>query len=125
MIDGIDHFVLTVADLEATLDFYARVLGAVVVRKPDKPAAMMFADQKINVHAADHTFEPKAAHPTPGSGDFCLVTRKPLDTLRRQIEAQGVMIEEGPVAREGAHGAMMSLYFRDPDRNLVEVSRYD
>lgn len=125
MIDGIDHFVLTVADLDRTLDFYARVLGLRIVREDGRPAAMMIGAQKINVHAADHMFEPKASRPTPGASDFCVVTREPLDRIRAQIEAQGAAIELGPVARIGARGAMTSLYFRDPDGNLVEISRYD
>lgn len=124
MIDGIDHFVLTVDDLDATLDFYARVLGARVEREEGRPAAVMLGRQKINVHAADHPFDPHARRPTPGAGDFCLVTSEPLGAVQRHLQNAGVAIEQGPVARTGARGAMTSLYFRDPDGNLIEISRY-
>lgn len=125
LVDHIDHFVLTVADLDATLSFYQRALGMMPHREPDRPAALLFGNQKINVHQHDQMFAPRAAAPTPGAADFCLITRQPLDTVRAAIEAAGVTIELGPVVRTGAQGPMTSLYFRDPDHNLVEVSRYD
>ncbi len=84
----------------------------------------LFGSQKINVHEVRRTFEPKAKSPTPGSGDFCLITERPLDEIRAHIEANGVVPELGPVERIGARGPMMSVYFRDPDGNLVEVSQY-
>lgn len=124
LIDRIDHLVLTVADLEATLSFYERVLGFRRHVVPGKPAALLFGHQKINVHQIDHSFAPKARTPTPGAGDFCLVTTHPLADVQARIEAAGVTIEIGPVARNGALGAMTSIYFRDPDGNLIEVSRY-
>jgi catechol 2,3-dioxygenase-like lactoylglutathione lyase family enzyme len=125
MIDRIDHFVLTVRSLEATLAFYERVLGFKREIAPGRAAALRFGRQKINVHEVGRTFEPKARHPTPGGGDFCLVTRRPMDEVVAQLAARGVTIEVGPVARHGAEGAMTSVYFRDPDDNLVEVSVYD
>jgi catechol 2,3-dioxygenase-like lactoylglutathione lyase family enzyme len=125
MIDAIDHFVLTVADLETTLSFYERALGMTRRITPEKPASLHFGNHKINVHQADRTFEPKAMHPTQGAGDFCLVTPWSLEEVRARLESLGIAIEKGPVARQGARGAMQSLYFRDPDGNLVEVSRYD
>lgn len=124
MIDRIDHLVLTVRSVDVTCAFYERALGFRRVNTPDKPTALMFGGAKINVHAIDHGFEPKAAHPTPGSGDFCLITRMELTRVEERLRFAGVAIEQGPVARHGARGAMMSLYFRDPDANLVEVSRY-
>jgi catechol 2,3-dioxygenase-like lactoylglutathione lyase family enzyme len=124
MIDGIDHFVLTVADREATLGFYERTLGMRRHIEEGRPAALLFGGQKINVHAADRTFEPKARRPTPGAADFCLVTRRPLGELVARLEAEGVAVELGPIERTGARGPMLSVYFRDPDGNLVEVSRY-
>jgi len=81
--------------------------------------------QKINLHEVGHTFAPKARTPTPGSGDFCLITERDLEEVRARLEGAGVVIELGPVKHTGAEGAMTSLYFRDPDDNLVEVSRYD
>ena len=125
MIDRIDHFVLTVRALEATCDFYQRVLGMERVDTPGRPTALAFGRQKINVHEAGRTFEPKAQAPTPGAGDFCLVTTRPIAEVQAHLEACGVAIEVGPVTRQGALGPMTSLYFRDPDGNLVEVSEYE
>jgi catechol 2,3-dioxygenase-like lactoylglutathione lyase family enzyme len=125
MITRIDHFVLTVASLDAACAFYQRVLGFERKDTPGKPTAVLFGGQKINVHEVGHTFEPKARAPTPGAGDFCLITESPLATVQAHVEACGVTIETGPVAREGARGAMTSIYFRDPDGNLVEVSAYE
>jgi catechol 2,3-dioxygenase-like lactoylglutathione lyase family enzyme len=125
MIDSIDHFVLTVKSLERTCEFYERVLQLKRVAKPGKPTALSFGDQKINVHEIGHEFSPAAERPTSGAGDFCLITTKDLVEVQRHIESQGVTIELGPVHRTGARGSMTSLYFRDPDLNLVEVSRYD
>ena len=125
MIDRIDHFVLTVRSLETTLQFYERVLGFRREVEPDRPASLKFGRQKINVHEVGHTFEPKAQVPTPGAGDFCLITEKPIDAVIAHLKQCGVEIELGPVARHGAEGSMISVYFRDPDANLVEVSRYD
>ncbi len=120
----IDHFVLTVRSLEATCGFYQRVLGMTRVDTPDRPTTLAFGQQKINVHEIGHTFDPKATTPTSGAGDFCLITDRPLAGLRAHLEACGVVVELGPVPRNGAQGQMMSLYFRDPDGNLVEVSEY-
>lgn len=124
MIDRIDHFVLTVASLDATCDFYARVLGFERVDSEGRPTALRFGDQKINLHQTDRTFEPKARHPMPGAGDFCLITRQPIEDVVERLRAQKVPIEMGPIERYGALGPMTSVYFRDPDDNLVEVSRY-
>jgi catechol 2,3-dioxygenase-like lactoylglutathione lyase family enzyme len=125
MITRIDHIVLTVRDLETTLSFYERVLGFIRELRPGAPAALKFGAQKINVHEAARPFEPKAAHPTPGAGDFCLITERPIDEIGAHLERCGVAIELGPVPRFGAEGPMTSVYFRDPDGNLVEVARYD
>jgi catechol 2,3-dioxygenase-like lactoylglutathione lyase family enzyme len=125
MIDRIDHFVLTVRSLDATCAFYERVLGMKRIDTPGRPTALAFRRQKINVHEAGRTFDPKARVPTQGAGDFCLITERPIAEMRAHLEACGVAIEVGPVARNGAMGAMTSLYFRDPDGNLVEVSEYE
>lgn len=125
MISRIDHFVLTVRSLEATCRFYERVLGLTRVEATGRPTALTFGCQKINIHEDEQMFGPKAANPTPGAGDFCLITDRALAELRCHIEACGVVIEVGPVKRTGAQGPMTSLYFRDPDGNLVEVSEYD
>ncbi len=123
-IDRIDHFVLTVRSIEATVAFYRDALGMEEVRFGEGRVALAFGEQKINLHQAGAEFEPKADTPTPGSGDFCLITSDPIETVQAHLEAAGVAIEAGPVRRTGACGPILSLYFRDPDRNLVEVSRY-
>lgn len=125
----IDHFVLTVASVEATCAFYERALGMGV--ETFRPAdgterkALTFGAQKINLHQAGAEFEPKAVAPTPGSGDFCLIADGSIEDVATHLRAVGVEIEEGPVARTGATGPITSLYFRDPDGNLVEVAAYD
>jgi len=124
MIESIDHFVITVADLEATLAFYEGALGLEIVRSHGRPASLAFGSQKINVRQVDRTFEPKAARPTAGAADFCLVTALALDEVAARVRDRGVDIELGPVERTGARGIMTSIYFRDPDGNLIEVSKY-
>jgi len=123
-IDRIDHFVLTVKDVAASCRFYERVLG---LRRVDFDGrvALHLGSQKINLHRAGHEFEPKARRPAPGSGDFCLIAATPLDAVIAHLKACGVAIEHGPVPKTGARGPMRSVYFRDPDGNLVEVSNYD
>lgn len=124
MIDRIDHFVLTVADIEATCEFYAKALGFKVVTFGHGRKALAFGRQKINLHQAGYEFDPKARRPVPGSADFCLITERPLADVTARLTAAGIAIEEGPVSRTGALGPIQSIYFRDPDGNLVEVSRY-
>ena len=124
MITHIDHLVLTVQSLERTCSFYERVLGFDRKDKPGKPTALSFGSCKINVHQIGHTFEPKAHAPTPGSGDFCLITDRSIEDVVEHLRSLDVPIEEGPLKRNGAQGEMMSVYFRDPDQNLVEVSHY-
>ncbi len=126
-VDRFDHIVLTVRDLQASLDFYERVLGARVLPPPADgkgSTAIGFGRQKIKLHVKGREFEPKATHVTVGSGDFCLITEAPLDAVIAHLQRCGVALELGPVARQGALGPMMSVYFRDPDGNLVEVARY-
>jgi len=123
-IDHVDHFVLTVADIEATVAFYCRVLGMTDVVFGAGRRALAFGTQKINLHAAGREHTPRAARPTPGSADFCLITRTPLAEAMAHVRSCGVAIEEGPVTRTGAAGTITSFYFRDPDANLVEVSNY-
>ena len=124
MIDRIDHLVLTVRSIEATCDFYTRCLDFERVDTANGPTALRFGEQKINVHQPDRTFEPKARRPTEGSADLCLVASVPLTDVLDRLDQHQVAIELGSVERQGALGAMESIYFRDPDDNLVEVSRY-
>ncbi|HEV2677127.1 MAG TPA: cupin domain-containing protein [Aliidongia sp.] len=123
-IDRIDHFVLTVADVGATCAFYVATLGVTVVKGPGTRRAIQFGRNKINLHAHGREWSPRALHPTPGAGDFCLISGVPLQTIQARLAAAGVPIELGPVERPGALGSMQSIYFRDPDQNLVEVSCY-
>jgi catechol 2,3-dioxygenase-like lactoylglutathione lyase family enzyme len=125
-VDRIDHLVLTVRNLAASLNFYERALGARIVPPPHGlgPTAIAFGRQKINLHVAGREFEPKATHPTVGAGDFCLITEAPIDAVTQHLEACGIAVELGPVPRYGALGRMTSVYFRDPDGNLVEVATY-
>jgi catechol 2,3-dioxygenase-like lactoylglutathione lyase family enzyme len=122
-VDRIDHFVLTVRSVEATCDFYSRVLG-MEVEEFEGRRALEFGRQKINLHESGNEFEPKAKEPTPGSGDFCLITDVPLERVVEHLAACSVELVEGPVTRTGAVGWIESVYFRDPDGNLVEVSNY-
>lgn len=121
---GIDHFVLTVDDVETTCTFYADVLGAEIVTFGEGRKAIQFGDQKINLHPAGDEFEPKAARPTPGAGDFCVTTDTAIETVERRLREAGVEIVDGPVGRTGAVGPMTSVYIRDPDDNLVEIAEY-
>ena len=121
-IDSLDHLVLTVADLDATCAFYQRVLGMKVVTFGNGRRALAFGQQKINLHPAGGEFEPKAHRPTPGSADLCFLTQALLPQVQRHLAACGVPVIEGPVQRTGAQGPILSVYIRDPDQNLVEIS---
>ncbi|XP_069832389.1 glyoxalase domain-containing protein 5 isoform X2 [Dendropsophus ebraccatus] len=123
-IKHLDHLVLTVRSLEDTVGFYTRVLGMDVVTFKGGRKALAFGVQKINLHEAGKEFEPKAKHPKPGSADLCLITETPLSAVLQHLQICGIPIEEGPVSRTGAVGEIQSVYFRDPDHNLIEVSNY-
>ena len=123
-IDRIDHVVLTVFDVERTIDFYSRVLGMEPVTFAGGRRGLAFGRQKFNLHQAGREFEPKALKPAPGAMDFCLITETPLAEVMKALERHGVAIIDGPVDKTGATGPIKSVYFRDPDGNLVEVSNY-
>ena len=123
-IDRIDHIVITAFDLERTIDFYARVMGMEPITFAGGRRGLAFGRQKINLHQAGREFEPKALKPTPGSLDMCFITETPLEEVIARLKSQGVAIAEGPVPKTGALGPMTSVYFRDPDGNLIEVSSY-
>jgi catechol 2,3-dioxygenase-like lactoylglutathione lyase family enzyme len=123
-LDRLDHLFLTVPDLDRTCAFYARVLGMQVVVFGTGRKALTFGKQKINLHLAGHEFEPKAARPVPGSSDLCFITTVPLSQAIAHLDECGVAIEEGPVDRTGALGPIQSVYIRDPDQNLIEISNY-
>ncbi len=121
-LERLDHLVLTVRDIEATCAFYETVLGMRRESFGMSRVALHFGRQKINLHQAGREFEPKARTPTPGSADLCVLAATPIAEVVAHLEALGVAIEEGPVARTGAEGPISSVYFRDPDGNLIEVS---
>jgi catechol 2,3-dioxygenase-like lactoylglutathione lyase family enzyme len=122
---SLDHLVLTVQNIERTCAFYATVLGMEVMTFGDGRKALAFGSQKINLHERGKEFEPKAGKPTPGSADLCFVTAGPISAVIDHLNSSGVLILEGPVARTGALGPIQSVYFRDPDANLIEVSVYE
>ncbi len=119
---ALDHLVLTVRDLAATRRFYVDGLGMRHQLFGDGRQALHFGEQKINLHEAGREFAPRAAKPVPGSADFCLLTETPLEAIAARMEALGYPVLEGPVPRSGATGRLLSLYFRDPDGNLVEIA---
>lgn len=121
-ISHLDHLVLTVADIERTCDFYAGVLGMEIVTFGEGRRALRFGNQKINLHRHGAEFEPKARTPAPGSADLCFMTDSPLEKVAQQLERASVAIIEGPVVRTGARGPILSIYCRDPDGNLIELS---
>lgn len=120
----IDHLVLTVEDIDRSLAFYVGVLGMTETTFRDERKALTFGASKINLHQRGHEYEPKARTPTPGSADVCLIVDQPIDLVVDELTAGGIPIEEGPVARTGARGPIISVYIRDPDANLIELSNY-
>ena len=124
-IDRLDHLVLTVADVERTCKFYQEILGFEPTTFADNRKALVFGRQKINLHRLGKEFEPRALRATAGSADICFIATTLLETVIEELRDKNVAIEVGPVARTGALGPMRSVYIRDPDQNLVEISNYD
>ena len=124
-LDRLDHFVLTVRDIDKTCAFYGSVLGMRRQDFGDGRVALHFGSHKINLHPNPSPIEPKAAVPVPGSADFCLITSLSAEVVAERLQAAGVGIESGPITTVGALGAMRSVYFRDPDGNLVEIACYE
>lgn len=123
-IDAIDHIVLTGADIAKTAQFYKTILGMKIVIFANGRTALAFGKQKINLHQQGNEFEPKASMPTRGSADLCLITPTPLNTVVQHFIEHQILIEEGPIKRTGACGDINSIYIRDPDQNLLEISNY-
>jgi catechol 2,3-dioxygenase-like lactoylglutathione lyase family enzyme len=123
-IERIDHIVMTVNDIAQTVQFYCDVLGMREIRYGDNRSALAFGQQKINLHPKDSDIAPRAAKPTAGAIDICLVSELPIDRVVAALQRHDIAIETGPVERQGALGSMQSVYFRDPDGNLIEVSHY-
>lgn len=122
MIDHLDHLVLTTAHEDACIRFYVDVMGMTLESFGVGRKAFRFGQQKINLHVKGHEFEPKAQLPTPGSLDLCFIASVPLDEVVSRLEGFGVPIIEGPVMRTGATSRIRSVYARDPDLNLIEIS---
>lgn len=123
-VEHLDHFVLTVADIDATIKFYETVLGMRSITFGAARKALTFGKSKINLHAATQPLSPHARHPLPGSADLCFIASTPIAEVLAHLERCGVTIEAGPGPRSGALGPIVSVYFRDPDGNLIEVSNY-
>lgn len=121
LISHLDHLVLTVADIDESIAFYTRVLGMEEVSFKGRKA-LKFGHSKINLHQVGHEFEPKAAHPTAGSSDLCFITQTPIGDVLAHLQTCGVLCIEGPVRRTGARAELLSIYFRDPDGNLIEIA---
>lgn len=124
VLDRLDHVVLTVADIDKTCEFYARAVGMQIQTFGAGRKALVFGRQKFNLHQLGHEFNPKAKRPTPGAIDLCLIAVTPVEAVIAHLKSVGVAIEEGPVMRTGAMGPIKSVYFRDPDDNLIEISNY-
>ena len=122
LIQSLDHLVLTVADIDRTMAFYRDNLGMREVVFGEGRRALAFGSQKINLHQAGREFEPKADRPTPGSADLCFLVSTPVADLAARFKAAGVPVIDGPVPRTGATGPLTSIYLRDPDDNLIELS---
>lgn len=121
-ISHLDHLVLTVASIEVSAAFYSRVLGMDVVTFGEGRTALTFGTQKLNLHQLGNEFEPKAQQPTAGAVDLCLLTETPIAEVIHELQQAGIEIIAGPVRRTGATGPILSVYFRDPDHNLLEVA---
>ena len=120
LLEGLDHIVLTVTDIKATFDFYTQVLGMQA-----QGALLFFGNQCIRVHSRPGEFLPSAKRPTPGSADICLIASGNINEIVEHVIRCGAQVEEGPALSTGARGNMTSIYLRDPDGNLVEVSIYE
>ena len=124
-VSHLDHLVLTVKSIEITVDFYQSVLAMEKISFSENRVALVFGKQKINLHQLGNEFEPRAANASTGSADLCFILTTTIDEAQKHLLACRVDIIDGPVARSGATGPMLSLYFRDPDQNLIEVSTYE
>jgi len=121
----LDHFVLTVKDINETVKFYTEVLGMVAEKFTgggEQRIALKFGNQKINLHQQGREFKPGALAPLPGTGDFCLICDTPVEQIKQELEQREIAVVEGPIEKTGATGSLQSIYIRDPDQNLVELS---
>ena len=124
-LNRIDHIVLTVSNIEATVKFYSEILGMSVVKFGDNRTALTFGNQKINLHQKGKEIDPKADSPTCGSADLCLIAETSIETVLNELKSKNIDIIDGIVDRTGAVGVIKPVYFRDPDNNLIEISNYE
>jgi len=124
LIENLDHLVLTVSNIKESCTFYKRVLGLETITFGNDRKALQVGQQKINLHQVGQELSPCAGKPTPGSADLCFISPLPIDQIMAHLTNSGVPVELGPVPRTGVLGEMTSLYFRDPDGNLIEISHY-
>lgn len=123
-IKSIDHLVITVADIDKTVAFYSQILGMEVIKFGANRTALKFGNQKINIHHVENVIKPNAQNATPGSADLCFITETPVEEVMNFMQNNHIDIELGPVERTGAQGPIISIYVRDPDKNLIEVANY-
>ena len=121
-ISHLDHLVLTVSNIETTCNFYQTVLGFEIITFKGDRKALQFGNQKINLHQQGNEFEPKALQPTPGSADLCFISETPISEVIAYLNQLNITIEEGPIERTGVMHPILSVYIRDPDQNLIEIS---
>lgn len=121
----LDHLVITVDDISTTVDFYESILGMKKTVFANNRVALLFGNQKINLHPKGGEFEPKAQNPIPGSADLCFIINTPIENAIEHLHKHHIHLIEGPVTRTGATGPIKSVYFRDPDGNLIEISNYE
>ena len=124
-VSHLDHLVLTVRDIEKTVQFYQVALGMRSISFGENRVALVYGNQKINLHQLGNEFEPKAGQVQAGSADLCFILKTPINNAKEHLVNLGIEVIEGPVNRTGAVGSILSLYFRDPDQNLIEVSNYE
>ena len=122
---NIDHIVLTVRDIEASVAFYQSTLGMSREEFAEGRVALKYGNQKINLHPYGNEFSPHAESPQPGSADLCFIINGSIEQAMIEVKTKGIELEEGPVTRTGAKGPITSFYIRDPDGNLIELSSYD
>lgn len=121
-VSHLDHLVLTVSDLQVSIDFYCGVLGMELIEFSQGRKALKFGAQKINLHLYQHEYTPHADLPTPGSADLCFIIEDKITHIQKQLSEKDINIIEGPVNRSGANGHLISIYLRDPDNNLIELA---
>ena len=123
-VEQIDHFVITVSNTDRTITFYERVLGMSAISFGDNRKALRFGTQKINIHQVAQEVQPNALNAATGTADLCFISKLSIKEIQNHLQSEQIDIEYGPIEQSGAVGIMDSVYFRDPDGNLIEVGVY-